>query len=223
MAKPRKRPPVDRATPVLHQPKKTDHEKVSTTRTMTKVMQSASEWPSAPGVQQAVGVWNQDADALEANGKTVADLRTALRTAEGRQRALRRNWLASTRQVTASVSVFANGLIDRVHAFNFDVQGRTAPAPLPAPDPPTTEQTREYGEILVSWSKGSAKNGFVIQHASDPKDATTYSPYVPCTKPSFALRGLSPKAQVHFRIAAIDPTSDIGIGPWSNWSLGSAR
>ena len=110
-----------------------------------------------------------------------------------------------------------------LRADNFDVQGRTAPAPLPAPDPPVFTQSKDYGEISISWAKGSARNGFVVQHASDRNDPSTYSAYVPCTKQSFTMRGLPQKTTLHFRIAAIDPTSEIGIGPWSVWVLGSSR
>ena len=53
---------VERATPVLRDPRKTDAEMVQATRTKSQAMKASPDWAQAVEVQSAVTAWNTAAD-----------------------------------------------------------------------------------------------------------------------------------------------------------------
>src|SRR4051812_31887134 len=109
-----KTPAIDRAVPTLRKRKATDVEKVQATRSTTAGMQSSASWTAASDVRGAVTLWNKSADDIEANAKVIATLEDQLRTAQSKQRSLRRDWCAATGQVLSTVNVFCAGSVDLV-------------------------------------------------------------------------------------------------------------
>jgi hypothetical protein len=79
------------------------------------------------------------------------------------------------------------------------------------------------GEAVFSWDVGNARHGFIVQHATDVANAATHSANLPSTRATFTLKGGTPSSTVHFRVAAIDPSSETDMGPWSDWVSGLAR
>jgi hypothetical protein len=215
--------PIDKAVPTITKPKKTDVQKVSCTRTTTQAMQQSASWATATDVQGAVKAWNKNADDLEANTKTIAAIKEQLKAAEAKQRTIRRSWRASTQQVLSTVNVFCEGSADLVKGLGVEVRSRTAAGALDAPADLTLATGKEAGEVGFHWLKGKATHGFVVQHATDPNNAATYSAMVPCTKTRYTLDGQPSKSTVYGRVAAVDPTSPSGLGPWSVWAAGTAR
>jgi hypothetical protein len=136
---------------------------------------------------------------------------------------IRRDWLASRKQVVSTVTVFAAGSTDTIKGFNLDVIQHGRLGPLAAPTDLSVNPGAELGEIVATWDKGIAVHGFVVQHATDPNNAATLSPSIPSTKPKLVVRGLPSNAAVSFRVAAIDPASPTGQSPWSVWVLGNAK
>src|SRR5690348_16520395 len=102
-------PPMDKASPTIRKPRKTDVEKVQCTRSTTTGMQSSPSWAAAADVQTAVSLWNKRADDIEATAKTISDLKDQIGAAEAKQRSNRRNWRAATKQVLGTVDVFCAG------------------------------------------------------------------------------------------------------------------
>jgi hypothetical protein len=79
------------------------------------------------------------------------------------------------------------------------------------------------GEAVFAWKRGSARHGFIVQHATDVANPATISGNIPCTRAKYTLKGGQPLMLVHFRVAAVDPTVEGGHGPFSDWVAGMAR
>ena len=186
-------------------------------------MQACSSWNQAPAVQAASKAWNNAADAIEGNAKVVADLRSKLAAAEAAQRGLRRDWNDALKQIIATVAMFCQGSADQVHAFGLDVLTHVVLGLLATPGNLATKPGTAFGEAVFSWSRGSARHGFLVQHATDVTNASTVSAAVPCTRSKFTLQGAPPSSVVHFRVAAIDPAAPSGQTPWSDWVAGTVR
>jgi hypothetical protein len=215
--------PIDHAVPVLRKPQRTDVQKVQTTRTTAHAMQQSPGWALAHVVQGAVATWNDCADLLEGNAAVIAQIRDQLRTAESKQRSLRRAWRAATGQLLGAVNVVCDGSADAVKDLGFDVRAYALNGALPAPEGLAAWAGKLPGEVEAGWSRGLARCGFAVQHATEPANPATYSAVIPWTKTQYTLRGAPSGATVHLRVAAIDPTSPSGIGPWSAWAAGTAR
>jgi len=216
-------PTALRAVATIRESTTTDALKVSVTHALGQAMSQSPDWAAATDVQGHVTKWTQDADALDANVTAIAGLRAQLYAAEDKQLGLRRNWLASKAQVVASVTLFCGGSAAKVKGFNLDVVSHGKLGPLGAPGDLTVNPGTVLGEVVAKWSKGLARHGFLVQHATDPASAATISVPVPCTKISFTLGGMPSNAAVSIRVAAIDPASPNNQGPWSAWVLGNAR
>jgi hypothetical protein len=79
------------------------------------------------------------------------------------------------------------------------------------------------GEVDTSWDDSVNRHGFMVQHASDPTNATTYSAFIPCTVGAYTLTGQASAATVYFRVAAVDPSQPTHLTAWSAWVAGTAR
>ena len=220
----KKAKPVDRAMPTIRKPKGSDAAKVNVTRSATTAMQGSSLWANHPELQAANTAWNKAADALESNAKIVRDLRTQLTVAETSQRELRHGWNAATKHMTGVAAVVAEGSADNVHALGFDVLTRVSSgsAPLGAPTGLTASQGSKAGQVILTWERGIARNGSLVQHATDIANPATFSAPIPCTRTKYTLGGLTAQSIVHFRVAFIDSAVPEGMSPWSNWIAGTA-
>jgi hypothetical protein len=218
-----KAPVMDHAAPVLRKPKKTDVEKVQLTETTSATMQASPNWSAATDVQAAVKSWNTASSNIGANVATIAQLKDQLKTAESKQVSLRRAWRVAYAQVVSTVNVFSNGSAATVQSFGFDTKAIGQIVSPSAVEGLTVNTGKLPGEVIAAWPKGDARHGFILQHATDPTNAATYSAFIPCTKTKYTLGGSPSGTNVSFRIAPVDPTSASGIGPWSAWTAGTAR
>ena len=214
---------VDKAKPYIKAPRKTDKQKVSVTRSVTTSMQGSPAWNSDPALQAASTVWNQRADAIEAGAKVVSDLHSKLKTAEGALLGLRRDWSVATQHMVATVAIHCNGSADEAVALGFDVQTRAPKVPQTAPADLAVQPGKAAGEVVATWSKGTARNGFIVQHATDVANPATIAAPAPSTRPKFTLKGAQSLSTVFFRVAAIDPMVEAGRSDWSAWVSGSAK
>src|SRR5215468_227489 len=145
------------------------------TRSTTQTMQASTSWSAAADVQGAVKVWNQSADDIEANAKVITQLREQLAAAESKQRVHRRNWRAAAAHVLGTVNVFCNGSANLVKGFSFDVRSHAFIGAQAAVEALTVSSGKNPGEALARWPRGTAHAGFVVQTATDPANAATYS------------------------------------------------
>jgi len=225
MAKNSKAKPEDRATPTIHAPTRTDVQKVSVTHAITQSAKQSAGWATAPAVQAAVNAWDKAAADIDANTSVVTGLRSQLRLAEGKQLVLRRAWKAAKKQVLGTLDVQCAGSADDVKAFGFDafVRVPTGGLSLTPPDPIAVKAGKLSGEVIVSWPKGAAKHGFLVQHTADVANAAIYSAVIACTQAKKTLTGFAPGAHVFVRVAAVDPTEASGQTPWTAWVAATAR
>jgi hypothetical protein len=219
----KKKAKADTALPTIAGPLHTDVTRVSATRTTATAMEASPLWAGAPQLQTATTGWTKAADALEANGKVIADFRKKLAAAIADQHGLRRDWKAATGQVVASAAIVCQGSVDQVRALGFEVRSHGPIGALPAPTGLTASPGKGLGEVVFAWKRGSARHGFIVQHATDVANQATYSGMLPCTRSKYTLNGAQASSTVHFRVAAVDPSSDTDLGPWSDWIAGQVR
>jgi len=125
--------------------------------------------------------------------------------------------------VLTEATVYAAGSAAKVQGFALDVEDGGRLGPLAAPTGLSVNPGKLSGEVEAKWARGTAPHGFLVQHATDPTNAATLSSPMPWTKTKLMLSGLASSATVSFRVAAIDPSSATGIGPWTSWVVGNAR
>jgi hypothetical protein len=212
--KPPSAQPVDRAIPVIKQPKNTDAAKVSITRTRVSKMRDDSLWPKLKDVADD---WSAAADAIEKNAERIAALRAELAVLEARQRELRHDWQVRTQVVLNSVQVACAKSKDRVQALGFDVRTQAPIAPRPVPTGLATTPGKKRGEAIVTWTRSDAHHDFVVQTANDPDDPKTYADIRVIGKKTFTVTGQASRSIVFVRVAAKDPNSKAGQSPWSAW------
>ena len=216
--------PVDQAEPTLKQATRTDAQKVNVAHATTTSMAQSPLWGGAGDVQSAAKAWSQSADDLDGNAKVIANIKLQLAAAEAKQLTLRRNWRVCKRHVLSTVSIVCAGSADAVKGFSFAVITRTPASLLAAVEGITSSQGAATGEATIEWPKGLARNGFLVQHATNAADATTYSAPIACTKTRYTLAGASPSgSSVSFRVAAVDPLAPSGQSPWSVWVAATVR
>ena len=211
---------VKRARPTVRKPK-SDVAAVALTRSKTTAMKGSSLWAQSPDLQAANTAWNKAADAMETNAKATDDLRTQLAALEVARVGLRHEWDAATEHMTGVVSVTSQGDPALVLELGYDVQTRTSLGSLPAPEGLQAALGKAAGEARFTWIRGDAQHGFIVQHASDVANQATYSLPTANTRAKYTLKGAI--APVHFRVAAIDPSSPTGQSPWSAWIPGAVR
>jgi hypothetical protein len=205
-------------------PKGTDAAKVEAARATVKAAQQSPQWNANPSLQAVMTAWNATADALDANSKALGDARKQLLALSANQRQLRRDWSIGLKHSLASVGAVSKGSADLVHALGFDVLTRAGSGlAKPAPTGLTAALGKAAGEAVVGWERGGAKHGFIVQRATDIANEATFSVPTPCTRTKTTLKGLVSGSSVHVRVAAIDPASESGHSPWSEWISATAR
>ena len=219
----KKKPLAERAAATIKRSTKTDVEKVTVTHEVAQAMTASPLWATATALQAAVKAWDADATAIDAQAKVTAGLRAQLKTSLATQAALRGNWQVAKAQVLSMATVLCGGSAENVQGLNLDVITHARLGALPAPSGLTVTPGTVSGEVTAKWLKGLAGHGFLVQHASDPNTAATFSVPAACTKQKITLAGMPANGTLSFRVAAIDPASPTGQSPWTAWVVGNAR
>ena len=213
-----------RVRPSIGKPTSTDAQIVGTTQSSTAAMKASPDWSNAPNVQTAVTAWNGAANDVATNAATIAQLKDQLRAAVAKQHTLRQAWSVATKQVLTSVDTFCANSLVKIQGFGLVGVTHALQPLLDAPTGLATSPGTMPGEARLTWPKGLATHGFVVQHATDMGNPATYSPSIPCSKTKFTLTSAGPSgSSVYFRLAAIDPHAASGQSPWSAWIAGTVR
>jgi hypothetical protein len=203
---------------------KKDVDRIDVTNTHVAAMKGSSDWVNAPAsVQTATTAWSAAATAIASNATLIANLRSQLAQAEAAQRTLRRKWSGASRQILGALAAWCDGSADMVARLGFRVLTHGNLGPLAVPSNLTTSLGASPGESTVKWDRGNAHHGFLVQHATDVTNVATYSAAVPCTKSRYTIEAATSASVVHFRVAAIDPSSKTGTTAWSDWVAGTVR
>jgi hypothetical protein len=218
-----KKEQAQHAKPTSKKPFQTDDEKITGQREHMDALKASSHWATATDVQSAASAWAATTDQMDTNGKQIAKLHSDLATATSLQTTLRMKWLSGRKHTITSVGVFASGDPTIITDLAFTVLTRAAVgSEITVPTGIVTSPGTVQGEVLFAWDEGSNRHGFMVQHATNPADPTTYSATIPCTAPSFTLDGQTPGAVVHIRVASIDPALKSHVTDWSPWVAGTA-
>jgi len=123
----------------------------------------------------------------------------------------------------STVQVFSGGSADVISSLGFQVKGAPVSDLYPAPAGLTVKTGKDHGTVSALWKRGPARHGFVVQHATDPANAATYSATQPCTKSKCIISGLPSGTVVHVRVAAVDPRAPSVQSPWTDWATATVR
>jgi hypothetical protein len=217
--------PIDHAHATIRITSASDAGKITASRTVVQGVLGSVNIGTAPDVEAAANKWSANTDALEANAKANAKLRSLLKAGEATQRTLRRAWAVGKKQLTSSVDAFSEGSADLVHSFTLEVimQGGAA-GNEPWPSDLVVAPGDAEREVAASWSRPLIKGRhFVVQWATDPASPATVSPNIAYTKIRFVLPDQTSGAMIHFRVAYQDSSLLEGHGPWSAWVGGTVK
>jgi len=218
--------PVVRVRPSIGKPRSTSAQIVDTTHTSVAAMKASSSWANAADVQAAAAKWSTAADDIAANAALIAQLKDQLKAAVGKQRPLRHVWSVCAKQVLTSVDAYCANSPVMIESFGLVAVSITAHALLGVPTDIATSPGPLPGQSRLTWARGLAIHGFLVQHTTDAGNPAMISPSIPCSKVKFTLSpqpALPSGTSVYFRVAAIDPHAAAGMGPWSGWVAGTIR
>jgi hypothetical protein len=209
---------VDHATPQIPEVKETPEEIVATgTAAMAKI--NASEAISgAPEVQSNVKAWGVAITALAVNNQSKSTARAQLKLAETAEPALVRRCKVRKRLVLGAIQSAGDGAAQGVQSFNVAVEQRQAKplAVVPLNVRPMKTKTPSYAS--VRWDVDQGAKAYVLQHCTNPADATTYSPQISVTAARLHIGGQTPGATVYVRVLAVDPrVLPTGQTAFSGW------
>jgi hypothetical protein len=211
---------IDRAIARFNEPMDTTAEKITGAGVHIAAIMASSSWslPTAKDLQAATQFWATETANLQAGEKLIASLEVQLATARSDQLANLRRWGLRRQGMLGAINVFCDGSKDTMKTLGVDV---ATPAPHVDADVPVdlkSFHSEKTGVVGVRWyGTPPCRSGFMVQHAANPADPTTYSASIPCSKRSFQLTGQTPAATIYFRVLAVDPTLPGGQTAWTAW------
>jgi hypothetical protein len=209
---------ADHAIARFTEPMETVAEKVSAANTHIASIKASTNWAAATDVQAATNAWATETTAVEAGAQSIAALEKALGVARTSQLATLRRWGLRRQGVLGAINVFCDGSKDTMTTFGVAVAGGAAPETAVVPVGIMPLKKKVAGMAAWEWFLTPLnRHGFMVQHATNPADATTYSPAMSCSKRSFRLPLQTPGATISLRVMGLDPTLPTGQTEWSGW------
>ena len=208
---------IDRAVPVLTEPSQTPAARIAAGTVHIAALRNSPEWASAPEVQTATEGWLVENDSLDASVKAIAELESKLSAARSAQVAAMRRWDTRKRAVLSAVEAACDGSKDQVQRFGLAVATRK---PLPLAVVPEGLQARRSataGVASVVWTTRKGNRGYMVQHATNPDDPSTFSAPIISSKGKFQLSGQTPGETLYCRVKAIDPDLPNGQTDYTTW------
>jgi len=186
------------------------------TDTIAKI-NASTNIASAPEVQANVKAWVSINTALDANNKAKANARALLQQAEMAEPPLVRRWKVRRNMVLTSIQSFGDGSKQTVQGFNVEVAQRQA-APL-AVVPLNLHAVKKpkptYASVI--WDPVPGAHGYLLQHATNTADPTTYSALISVSGARYHLTAQTPGTTVWFRVAACDSALPNGQTAFTAW------
>jgi len=71
--------------------------------------------------------------------------------------------------------------------------------------------------LVIAWTPNESGYGYMVQFATDPANAATYSKPAMSKRARFPLPGQTLGAVLHARVLALDPALPLGQTDWSVW------
>jgi hypothetical protein len=210
------KPKVDHATPQIPETSQSAEKLFEDgTRIVTNVTAS-SALAGAPDVQTALKALGAANTALGTNNVAKAAGRLQLETAVTAEGPLVRRWGIRKRALVSAIEIAGDGSTELVAAFNVAVEQRE-PRPdavVPVNLRPMKVARSTYAS--VRWDPTDGATGYMLQHATNPADATTYSPQIHVSAAKYRLAG-TPGTTVYFRVLALDASLPLGQTAFTAW------
>ena len=211
---------IDRATARFTEIMNTPAEKVLGAGVHIAAIKASPSWgqPTATDLQTATNAWATETATVAAGETLIASLEMQLATARSNQLGNLRRWGLRRQGVLSAVNVFCDGSKDTMKTLGVAVAEAAPHVDASVPVDLKSTKSKKTGIAGVRWY-GTPLNrlGFVVQHATNPSDGTTYSAPIPCSKRSFHLVGQTPGATIWFRVLAVDPAMPGGQTAWTAW------
>jgi hypothetical protein len=209
---------ADHAIARFTEPTATEAEKVSAAQTHIAGIKASVNWATATGVQTATNAWATETTAVDTGAKVIADLEKQLGVARTNQLANLRRWTLQRQAVLSAINLFCDGSKDTMQTFSVAVAAATARPPASTPVGLTARKGKVSREVAWQWVlTPKNRHGFMVQHATNVADPTTYSQPVSCSKRSFKLLLQTPGTTISLRVMGLDPSLPTGQTDWSAW------
>jgi hypothetical protein len=208
---------ADLAVPILTQSAGSATEMVSAANTHIVTIKLSPDWATATDVQTATTAWETENTRLDEQNQLVAELENKLKTARSNQRALMRRWDVRKRGLLSAVDAACNGSKDKVQAFGFGVQQRTALPLAEVPEGLRGRRSKRVGTATAVWNAPRGHQGFIVQYATDLTNPATYSPLIMVSRGKFEVTGQTPGSKVYFRVLALEPSLPTGQTEFTPW------
>jgi hypothetical protein len=208
---------ADLAVPILTEGSETPTDKVSAAIVHITAIKSSPEWATAPEVQTATAAWETVNTKLDENNTLIADLESQLKKARTSQLAEVRRWEVRKRGLLTAVNAVCDGSKDRVNAFGLGVQQRTSQPQAGVPEGLRARRSKTVGKATAVWNSRPGHYGFMVQYATNPADAATYSPPIVVSRAKFELARQVPGSKVYVRVLALDPSLPTGQTEFTSW------
>jgi hypothetical protein len=210
--------PVDHATPQITEPMETAEEMVTTGNDTIAKINASAAIANAPEVATNLKAWGVVLTALATNNTSKSAAKTQLSLAETAEPALMRRCRVRRNLVLGAVQSFGDGAAQAVQSLNMAVEERE-PTPLAiTPQNLRSMKKKVPTSAAVRWDPTPGAKGYLLQHATNPADPTTYSPQISLTAAKYYLGGQTPGATVYFRVLACDgrlvPTGQTAFTAW---------
>jgi hypothetical protein len=209
---------ADRATARFTARMETEAEKVSGAQAQITSIKASTNWAAATAVQTATNAWATETTAVDTGAQLIASLEKQLGVARTNQLVNLRRWTLQRQATLNAIDVFCDGSKDTMLTFGVAVAARTAHAPASVPVGLMSRKGKVSRTVAWEWFLTPMNHyGFMVQHATNVADATTYSPPTACSKRSFKLTSQTPGTTISLRVMALDPALPTGQTDWSAW------
>jgi hypothetical protein len=209
--------PVDRATPQIQEPTVTPEQKVATGNDTLAKINASTNIASATDVASAAKLWAAANTALDTNNQAKTKARSDLATAETNEPALLRRWQVRKDATLTAIEAFGDGSKQLVQSFNVPVEERRArPTPgVPVNLRPMKIKTPTFAS--VRWDPTLGARGYLVQHATNPADATTYSAQIATSQARYHLAAQTTGTTIYFRVLACNKALPNGQTAYTAW------
>jgi hypothetical protein len=208
---------VDRATPQIIEKGQGAEQLVTSGNDIIGNITASAALAGAPAVQAVLKTWATANANLDANNKSKAAGKLQLDTALANEGPLVRRWGTSKRAVLSAIEVAADGSAEIVQSFNVAVEKRQ---PKPAATVPANlrpMKVHKSNAASVRWDPTLGAKGYMLQHATNPSDATTYSPQIHVSESKYHFGGQTAGATIYFRVLALDASLPTGQTAFTAW------
>ena len=210
--------PVDHATPQITEPMETAEEMVATGNATIAKINASTGIATAPEVETNLKAWALVIAALAANNTTKSTARTQLTQAETAEPALMRRCKVRRNLVIGAAQSFGDGAAQVVQSLNMEVATREEKPLATVPQNLRSMKKKVPTYASVRWDPTPGAHGYLLQHATNPADSTTYSAQISMTAAKYHLSGQTAGTTVYFRVLACDarllPTGQSAFTAW---------